>query len=401
MLAIKILAVLGFGKIIHGLLYPCFQRNHCGQTVFVSVVKKSKRWREFQNHHSTIISKLISYDGNEISEIVWLINAPNETFDDFVRRCFKENKPGLWIYENSSMLKDAIENSTIVGTSVGIDAFDDVLNALSELKIHNITVYAFENKPDDIRAIANKYEAAIDDVVCCPIDRVVVSREIDIGTGIVSVKLGLDPSEMVMIYDKNDIWKSIINAGNDQHLIITKNSESLNCMLKKKLYGKNFIHKLLCQIASINKEPSDIANLPLHNVIQQADVEFIDGVIPSIIVAVVVNIFSEQSVEFSKQSCLDIYSELKEYAENAKVTIINDVTDTIGRIIHLDTYENAQKDLQRLLSIVDSLKNSLTNSITPKILNYLREEIGDLDSKTIQKSLDVIIQKLKSKAMKQ
>lgn len=351
----------------------------------------SEKWRECQDHHSKLTSKLISNSNKEISTEQWILCKKNESFSDFAKRCFEAKSPGIWLYQNDRMLSEAVNSSAIVGTSVGVDAFDDVLSNFDKLRIPELTVYAFENKPNDIKSIADKHTT---NVIPCEIDRVVVSREINISAGTISVKLGLDPSESIMIYDKNGLWSEVLKTNNDPHLIVTSNSEMLNYTLKKKLYGKNLTHKLLCQFTAIGKEPNTIANLPLCSVIKQTDVVYVKSIFPLITTAIVVNIFSEWSASFSKQSCLDVYDEITAYSKKSMSTVINDTTDTVGRIIHLETYESAQKDLSRLVSNLETLKKSMYHSIAPKILLFLKERIGNLETKKVIEAIDEVIQAL-------
>lgn len=387
----KISLIIGWGKIVHGLLYPCFQENRYDDTIFICAVKLTEKWQKCKNSHSTLRSKLISYKGQEIFTEQWFLNADNETFDDFAKRCFKAGRPGVWMYENGQMLNEAVIKSNVVGVSIGVDSFENFLCSLDTLRIPECTIYAFENKPDVIGKIADRHKI---EVIPCQVDRVVVSRKIDISSGTITVRLGLDPSESIVIYDKKGHWNEILKADKDPHLVVTSNSEILGYTLKKKQYGKNLIHKLLCQLAVIDKKIGDVANLPLYDVIKHIDITYIETILPLIVTAIVVNIFSEWKTYFSKQSCLDIYDELMEYSKNSMLTVINDKSDTIGRIIHLETRESAKMDLQILLLSFEALIKSLSQPIAPQILLFLQERIGALESKRIVENLNEIAQVL-------
>ena len=372
----KTVTLIGFGKIVLGLLYSVIGNQLKTGVTFICCVRASEKWLCRRNDHPSINAYIVSDIGIKKKCASWQFNESNETFSEFSERCNRLQNPGIWIIENDQMFIDAIENSNVVGTSVGVEALDDLLNTVSSLNIADITLYAFENQPPIVKQIASKYNNI--NVVHCPIDRVVVSREFDDENGIVIVKLGKDPSESIMIYDVNGAWENILDVVDGSSLTITDDSRLLNLTLKKKLYAKNIVHKVICQMALCGKSPIYIRDKSLCDVATHDEIEHMKNIKPALLFPAVIDILSEWTSP-SIDIYHDIYKQLSSYYDSALETVSTDPNDTIGRIIHLDSPRNAENDRIRLLSYLRELESTLSGVVAHDIIPFLSTEMGTQD----------------------
>ncbi len=378
----KTVTLFGFGKIVIGLLHPVISGQLKAGVTFICCVRENGPWTYRRNRHSTIKTHVMSYEGIEMTCTEWKFNEPEETFTEFVERCKKSQSPGIWLYQDNQMLLDAIVNSTVVGTSVGIDALDNLLSMVDGLSVADTTFYAFENQPTAVRHIAKRHSGV--NVVHCPIDRVVVSRVFDEMDGSVAVTLGKDPSESIMIYDKNGVWKELLCVGNDSSLTVTGDSSLLDHTLKRKLYGKNLIHKLACQIALCGKSPDHIRDMALCEVITPKEIKYMQTLKPAILFPAVLSIFPDGTIDHMR----DFYNDMSLYYDLSLNTVVTDKKDTIGRIIHLDSVANAQDDRRRLLLTLDELRSTLTIGASKSSISFLAKEIGITSISALIKALD-------------
>lgn len=387
----KVFFMVGLGKIVIGLLYPCFKNQMNNDVVFICGVRGSDEWINRRNSFSSIKSTVISSDNKTIFEDNWLFSKAEETFSEFIERCHKNNCPGIWVFEDEDRLREALDQSFIVATSVGIEGLDSLFNRISRLGFQK-PIYAFENQPIAVNKIAEKYDALR--VIHCPIDCVVVSREFRDDFGGVVVKLGLDPSKTIMIYDKERNWKELFIPIENSVITITENAESLKSMLNKKQYGKNVPHKLACQLAVKKKNPRSVKEKPLCQVINKEEIQTMKQIKPAIIVPAFIAMMSNQPM-LSMKKCMSEYESLSAYYDEALNTVITDQNDTIGRIIHLNNDETADNDKQRLIDSLVNLKSMLSKPLNLIIKNFLEENIiNSFSYERIEQTIDDIINRL-------
>lgn len=384
---IKSATLFGFGKIVLGLLVPVLRHSLKAEVPLICCVRASKHWLNLREQHSEIISNITSDLGIEVDSVRWIFNNPNESFSEFVQRCYELQLFGIWILENNSTIEDIIKNSIVLGTSVGVEALNDLLDTIDSVNRKEITVYAFENQPNIIQQIADKHKNIR--VIHCPIDRVVTSRDFDDYNGIVYVQLGKDPSESIMIYDIDRVWQKILNTSIKSPITLTNDCSILNMTLKRKLYAKNVVHKLICQMAVRRKDHNEIRDKSLVDVVTPHDLKYMKVIKPALILAASINILSAWS-KSSLEAYRDLYNDLSEYFDSSLSTVATDPMDTIGRIIHLDSPISAEQDRIRLINTLKELKFALSEPGAYEIVNFLTQELGTKDIKLLLKHMDDI-----------
>lgn len=363
--------LIGFGKIVNGLLSVRILERLKPMTVFIVGVRKTVEWIDRRNAHSTFTSKVYSYDDKLLCETEWIFSHETESFTDFCNRCHSSNRPGIWLYADSSELLEATEAATVVATSVGVDGLSDILKAISQSTSHK-TVYAFENQPAAIQALAQNYPDV--SVIPCPIDRVVVKREFDDIKGEVSVKHGFDPSESILIYDKDGIWKNLLHNLEKTSITLVNDATLLARALKKKANTKNIVHKYASQLAIYlgNLNYQVIRDQPLCKLLNDEWVAYIKSFRLPIIVAAVVDALSLWTT-YTQEFCHELFDEFSGNFDVSMDTVLTDPSDSIGRIVHLETAKSTIQDCERLVNIFNSLKKALEANAEAEAFRFLSE----------------------------
>ena len=383
----KTVTLFGFGKIVIGLLYPVISRQLKNNVIIICCVRASNHWLNIRERHSTIVTSVRDYSGLEKSSTKWQFSEKNESFCCFVERCKKLNNPGIWVLEDEQMLSDALKNSTVLGTSVGVESLDDLLNQVDKTGANNTTFYAFENQATAVYEIAQKHTNT--KLIHCPIDRVVVSREFDDDNGFVVVRLGKDPSESVMIYDVDGEWTDILDTGRTSSLTVTGDTSLLKKTIGKKQYAKNNVHKIICQIAAGKKTSTCIRDKALCDIITQEDVNYINSLKSALLLPAVISIISAWSNP-TRDIYHDIYRELSSYFDLSLATVTTDSSDRISRIIHLDSKIKADNDKERLLLSLEELQSFLSEASARVAVSYLAEDLGTDDIAFFKDKIDEV-----------
>lgn len=383
----KSVTLFGYGKIVLGLLVRVLRHSLKTGVPLICCVQASNHWLNLREKHSEIISIITSDLGIEVDSVRWIFNNPNESFSEFVQRCYELQLFGIWILKNNNTIEDIIKNSIVLGTSVGVGALNDLLDTIDSVNTKEITVYAFENQPNIIRQIADKHKNIR--LIHCPIDRVVTSRDFDEYNGVVNVQLGKDPSESIMIYDIDGVWQKILNTNIKSSITLTDDCCDVNMTLKRKLYAKNVVHKLICQIAVRGKDHNEIRDKSLVDVVTPHDLKYMKVLKPALILAASLKILSDWS-KSSLDAYRDIYNDLSEYFDLSLSTVATDPKDTIGRIIHLDSPISAEQDRIRLINTLNELKSALSNPVAYEVIDFLAQELGTKDINLLLRHMEDI-----------
>ena len=368
----------------------------------VIAVRDSDQWGKCLKNDS-IYFVVQDYNEEEVFRQKYFFKRESESVSEFINRCKKNNIwNGIVIIDSQETLQDIVDISTIISTSIGIEGLDTLLGQIVKLDhFHNKAIYAFENKPDAIQGLKNKhgFNSYGKELIHCPVDRVVTDRWFSDSNDTMYVRLGLDQSQVIMIHDKYCEWGTVVNPENDSNVIITEDCSKMHRYLLVKHGCKNVVHKVACNHAVRNityTTINDISNESLKNLIQAYKLlttEYMMKLKDTIVTMTLVKILSQEY--YSEDKIISEYHELSSYYDNSLYTVTNDISDSVGRIIHMESYSAMEHDRDMLINSLYSYEKHMRTSDAHKILICLEDKLS-LSKEEISENIGNMIKDLEN-----
>ncbi len=386
----KIVAIVGFGKITAGLLQPAIKECSDDDVVFIAAVRNTDEWlkRQLSLTMKTIIK---DSDGRIVSDEIWEINRPDESFKEFANRCCETNKSGIMVMNDDSVLKDIIVNADVLGTSVGMCGLSEVLQKISKLTdVPKCQVFAFENSPQAVEKIVSEYKME-DRVVHCPVDMVVTDRLFDDAEKTTTVILGQDKSRNIMIYDKYGCWNNILKKAEGSVITVTKDSSQLRASLIRKNGCKNVPHKVLCHRICSHFPVEELKDRSPAELVQNDDLLYMEQVKKPLVISVLISAYRNNG-SITADRYLKEAKDFEAYFETSVECLANEKNDTIGRILHLHNGdEEAKADKDRLVNTIKAFNTVLHCEAAAEFIEALKPAGYNEDAKSYSYTLEKII----------
>ena len=379
----RCIATIGFGKECIGQVLPEIRKSIPEDVTMLFCVPPSSEWKD-RRENGELEVKVRDYHGQEYYKSSCIYKNKEETMEEFVHRCeTSKTHNGIVILESDKTMQEVAMLSNILITCVGINALSSVIEKIMRIdRGFHKCIFAFENQPEAVMKIAARYHMAEQgiELIHCPIDRVVVDRHFSSDGRRVIVDLGMDNSSMIMVHDKYGVFSSIVKPDRNSALIVTNKSTAIKETLIKKNGCKNVVHKLSCNYFLQQNKHNDIESIrhrSLCDLISSTGTDvmtYMQEKKPAIVIETLASMIIS-SGNCNNAYITNTYKELVSYYDNALYTVVNDTSDSIGRIIHLETTDSMMADRRILINTLSSYKKNMNNTMLGDFYAYLEHHM--------------------------